>query len=54
MKNLMNRLLIPAIILLAINLIGFMFYRNYEGAVVGSVIGMLVAFLALEIRTKTE
>lgn len=54
MKNVINRLMVPMIILFAINLIGFMFYRNYEGAVIGSVVGMLVAFLALEIRTKTE
>ena len=54
MKQALNRLLVPMIILFAINLIGFLFYKNYEGAVVGSVVGMLIAFLALEIRTKTE
>jgi putative effector of murein hydrolase LrgA (UPF0299 family) len=54
MKNVMNRLMVPLIILFAINLIGFLFYKNYEGAVVGSIIGMIVGFLALEIRTKEE
>ena len=54
MKNLMNKLMVPMIILFAINLIGFLFHKNYEGAVVGSVVGMLVGFLSLEIRTKDE
>ncbi len=54
MKTLINKLTIPALILLAINLIGFVFYKNYEGAVVGSVVGMIVAFLALEIKAKYE
>jgi putative effector of murein hydrolase LrgA (UPF0299 family) len=30
------------------------FHKNYEGAVVGSVVGMIVAFLALEIKAKYE
>jgi putative effector of murein hydrolase LrgA (UPF0299 family) len=54
MKNVLNKLMVPMIILFAINLVGFLFYKNYEGAVVGSVVGMLVGFLALEIRTKDE
>ena len=54
MKNLMNRLTVPMIILFAINLIGFLFYKNYEGAVVGSIVGMVVGFLSLEIRAKNE
>lgn len=54
MKQVLNRLLVPMIILFAINLIGLLFYKNYEGAVVGSIVGMLVGFLALEIKTKEE
>ena len=54
MKQLMNRLTIPLIILVAINLIGLAFYKNYEGAVVGSIVGMLVGLLALEIKAKYE
>ena len=54
MKNILNKLMIPMIILFAINLIGFLFHKNYEGAVVGSITGMIVGFLALEIRTKDE
>jgi len=54
MKNVMNRLMVPMIILFTINLVGFLFYKNYEGAVVGSVVGTLVGFLALEIKTKEE
>jgi hypothetical protein len=30
------------------------FHKNYEGAGVGSVVGMIVAFLALEIKAKYE
>ena len=46
--------MIPMVILLAINIVGFLFYKNYEGAVVGSVVGMIMAFLALEIKAKYE
>jgi putative effector of murein hydrolase LrgA (UPF0299 family) len=54
MKNVLNKLMIPMVILLAINIVGFLFYKNYEGAVVGSVVGMIMAFLALEIKAKYE
>jgi putative effector of murein hydrolase LrgA (UPF0299 family) len=54
MKQILSKLMIPMIILLAINLVGFLFHKNYEGAVVGSVVGMILAFLALEIKAKYE
>jgi putative effector of murein hydrolase LrgA (UPF0299 family) len=54
MKNVLNKLMIPMVILLAINIVGFLFHKNYEGAVVGSVVGMIMAFLALEIKAKYE
>jgi len=54
MKNVLNKLMVPIIILVVINLVGFLFYKNYEGAVVGSVVGMILAFLALEIKAKYE
>ena len=54
MRQLLNKLTIQLIILFAINLIGFAFHKNYEGAVIGSIVGMLVAFLALEIKAKYE
>jgi putative effector of murein hydrolase LrgA (UPF0299 family) len=54
MKNVLNKLMIPMVILIAINIVGFLFYKNYEGAVVGSVVGMIMAFLALEIKAKYE
>ena len=54
MKTLINKLTIPAIILLAINLIGLVFHRNYEGAMMGSIVGVLCAFLATEIRAKFD
>jgi putative effector of murein hydrolase LrgA (UPF0299 family) len=46
--------MVPMLILLVINFVGFVFHKNYEGAVVGSVVGMIVAFLALEIKAKYE
>ena len=54
MRQLINKLTIPMIILTAVNLIGFAFHKNYDGAVIGSIVGMLVAFLALEIKAKYE
>jgi putative effector of murein hydrolase LrgA (UPF0299 family) len=54
MRTLIQRITIPLLILVAINLIGFVFHKNYEGAVFGSIVGMLVAFLALEIRAKYD
>ena len=54
MKILFNKLLMPFAILLLINIVGLLFHKNYEGAVMGSVIGMLVGFLILEIRAKFE
>jgi hypothetical protein len=54
MKVLINKLTIPALILLAINMVGFVFHKNYEGAVVGSIVGVLCGFLATEIRAKFD
>jgi len=47
-------LMVPFMILLVINMIGFVFHKNYEGAVIGSIVGMLVAFMVLEVRAKIE
>jgi hypothetical protein len=54
MKNIINKLTVPMALLIVINLIGLSYHYNYEGAIVGSVIGMLIAFLANEIRAKFE
>jgi glucose-6-phosphate-specific signal transduction histidine kinase len=54
MKNIINKLTVPITLLIVINLIGLSYHYNYEGAIVGSVIGMLIAFLANEIRAKFE
>jgi putative effector of murein hydrolase LrgA (UPF0299 family) len=54
MKQILSKLMVPMLILLVINFVGFVFHKNYEGAVVGSVVGMIVAFLALEIKAKYE
>lgn len=54
MKKILNKLMVPFMILLVINMIGFVFHKNYEGAVIGSVVGMLVAFMVLEVRAKIE
>jgi hypothetical protein len=54
MKNLINKLIIPFSILVLINIIGFIYHWNYEGATVGSIIGMFVALLTSEIRAKFD
>lgn len=54
MKTTMQKLAVPLTVLVGINMIGFLFHKNYEGAVVGSIIGMLVAFLGIEIKTKNN
>lgn len=54
MKTTIQKLAVPLTVLVAINMIGFLFHKNYEGAVVGSIIGMLVAFLGIEIKTKNN
>jgi hypothetical protein len=54
MKNFFNKLTIPLIVLGVINIIGFIYHTNYTGAVVGSFVGLIVAFLSIEIRAKFE
>jgi len=54
MKTLLNKLAIPFAVLLSVNAIGFVYYKNFEGAVIGSIVGMVVAFLATEIRAKFD
>jgi glucose-6-phosphate-specific signal transduction histidine kinase len=54
MKTLMNKLAIPFLALLFVNMIGAAYHFNYEGCVVGSVVGMIVGFLASEIRAKFD
>jgi hypothetical protein len=52
MKTLLNKIAVPILALIFINIIGLTYHYNYEGAVVGSVVGMIVGFLASEIRAK--
>ena len=54
MKKILNKLMIPISLFVIINLIGFWFNKNYEGAVAGSVIGIIIAFLILEIRANFD
>jgi hypothetical protein len=54
MKTFINKLALPLLILLFINAIGLIFYKNYDGAVAGSVVGTVVGLLITEIRTKSE
>jgi glucose-6-phosphate-specific signal transduction histidine kinase len=54
MKTVINKLTIPLTILALINMIGMAYHYNYEGALIGSIIGMMVAFLANEIRAKFD
>jgi len=54
MKTVINKLTVPLTILALINMIGMAYHYNYEGALIGSIIGMMVAFLANEIRAKFD
>jgi putative effector of murein hydrolase LrgA (UPF0299 family) len=54
MKNIINKITIPLTILAIINLVGMAYHYNYEGALVGSIIGMVVGFLLNEIRINNE
>ena len=54
MKKILSKLMVPLMILVMINMIGLVFHKNYEGAVAGSLLGMIVAILVLEIRAKIE
>jgi hypothetical protein len=54
MKSVINKLIVPLTLLAVINMIGMAYHYNYEGALVGSIVGMLLAFLANEIRAKFD
>jgi glucose-6-phosphate-specific signal transduction histidine kinase len=54
MKTVINKLTVPLTLLAMINMIGMAYHFNYEGALIGSIIGMMVAFLANEIRAKFD
>ncbi len=54
MKSVINKLIVPLTLLAVINMIGMAYHYNYEGALVGSIIGMMLAFLANEIRAKFD
>jgi len=54
MKTVINKLTVPFTLLAMINLIGMAYHYNYEGALIGSIIGTMVAFLANEIRAKFD
>ena len=54
MKTLISKLTIPITLLAIINIIGVLYHLNYEGALVGSIVGMIVAFLVIEIRAKFD
>ena len=42
------------VVLAVVNLIGYLYYTNYMGAVVGSAIGCVVGGLISNIRRKTD
>jgi membrane associated rhomboid family serine protease len=52
MKEFIKKLQIPFIILLTVNIIGFLFHINYEGAVVGSAVGMVIGMVINEIKIR--
>lgn len=54
MKTLLSKLAIPFAVLFTVNAIGLVYHKNFEGAVIGSIVGMIVGFLATEIRAKFD
>jgi glucose-6-phosphate-specific signal transduction histidine kinase len=54
MRTIIDKLTVPLTLLALINMIGMAYHYNYEGALVGSIIGMILAFLANEIRAKFD
>jgi ascorbate-specific PTS system EIIC-type component UlaA len=52
MKFIMQKMLVPALVIGVVNLVGYLYYTNYIGAVVGSVIGGIIGLVVSEIRTK--
>jgi hypothetical protein len=52
MKNLINKLTFPVAILAVINMIGYVYHVNYDAAVIGSIIGMIVGFAVNEIKVR--
>jgi hypothetical protein len=54
MNEIKKRFIFSTLILAIVNMIGFVYSKNFYGAFVGSIIGWLIAFLILEIRIKSE
>jgi putative effector of murein hydrolase LrgA (UPF0299 family) len=54
MKSIINKITVPLTVLALINLVGIAYHYNYEGALMGSIIGMVVGFLLNEIRVNNE
>lgn len=52
MRAMLQKLLFPALVVGVVNLIGYLYYTNYVGAVVGSVIGGIIGLVVSEIRAK--
>jgi hypothetical protein len=54
MKNILNKLFVPVSTVIVINIIGLIYHTNFEGAVIGSITGMVVGIIVNEIRAKFE
>ena len=52
MKAMMQKMFIPALLVGVVNLLGYLYYTNYIGAVVGSIIGGIIGMIVSEIRAK--
>jgi len=54
MKSIINKISVPVLICALVNVIGLVYHTNYSGAVAGSIVGLLVALFAIEIKAKVD
>jgi len=52
MKKYIPNLITALVILIALNLIGYLYHKNYDGAVVGSCVGTLIGMILASIKVR--
>lgn len=52
MKKYIPNLITALVILIALNLIGYLYHKNYDGAVVGSCVGTLIGTILSSIKVR--
>lgn len=52
MKKYIPNLITALVILIALNLIGYLYHKNYDGAVVGSCVGTMIGMILSSIKVR--